>query len=342
MKLLYNTIGGALMPGLGIETLPRPPNGKAGWPWTEESRQLSPTMREGRALPKISIVTPSYNQGQFLEETIRSVLLQNYPNLEYIIMDAGSTDNSVEIIKKYEPWLTYWVSEKDNGQSHAINKGFRISTGKILTWLNSDDLLLAGALGTAVRHFETPDSYDLIIGERLTLDAESCPIDRGTLTDFPVTRFQVLYMGRWPFYQESMFFTRRIWQRAGPLSEEYNLLFDFEFFLKCLNYGKAKPLTGTILGAWRRHGAQKICEERQEEIESELKKVFHLNRSRFVPPLLLRILSGIGRRTVWRNDLTLPVNRSSCAELGGQSIALLPRASEGGKISARDDIRAGL
>ena len=96
-------------------------------------------MPDGRSWPKISIVTPSYNQGEFLEETIRAVLLQNYPNLEYFIMDGGSTDNSVEIIKTYKPWLTYWVSEKDKGQADAINKGFERVTGDILAWLNSDD-----------------------------------------------------------------------------------------------------------------------------------------------------------------------------------------------------------
>jgi glycosyltransferase involved in cell wall biosynthesis len=309
---------GGQMPSLEIKALPHPPNGKAGWPWTKESRHLSPTMRDGIPWPKISIVTPSYNQGRFLEETIRSVLLQNYPNLEYIIMDGGSTDNSVEIIKRYESWLTYWVSEKDNGQTNAINKGFSTSTGEILTWLNSDDILLANALGTAVRHFEKPKCYDLIIGERLTLDSEGYPRSRGTLTAFPVTRFQVLYMGRWPFYQESMLFTRKVWQEAGPLSEEYDLLFDFEFFLKCLNYGKAKPLTGIILGAWRRHSAQKICKKRQEEIDRELKTILSLNRSRFVPHFLLKILSGIGRRTVRRNDLTLPVDRSFLTKFRGE------------------------
>lgn len=99
-----------------------------------------------KALPKISIVTPSFNQGQYIEQTITSVLKQNYPNLEYIIIDGGSTDDTVEIIKKYEKHLTYWVSEPDNGQSHAINKGLQKCTGQVFNWLNSDDFLEPDAL----------------------------------------------------------------------------------------------------------------------------------------------------------------------------------------------------
>lgn len=129
-----------------LKELPAPAKHKTGWPWTEESGRQPDKMPDGRPWPKISIVTPSYNQGQFIEETIRSVLLQGYPNLEYIIIDGGSTDNSVDIIKKYSPWLTYWVSEPDRGQSHAINKGLAHCTGEVFNWINSDDLLCPGAL----------------------------------------------------------------------------------------------------------------------------------------------------------------------------------------------------
>jgi len=132
-----------------LKDLPSPPAGKTGWPWTQESTRVPDRVPDGGLWPKISIVTPSYNQGRFIEEAIRSVLLQGYPDLEYIIMDGGSTDQTVEIIKKYEPWLAYWESELDRGQSHAINKGLLKSTGRLFNWHNSDDVLMPNSLATA-------------------------------------------------------------------------------------------------------------------------------------------------------------------------------------------------
>lgn len=132
-----------------LKDLPTPPPGKWGWPWTKKSEILPSQMPDGSLWPQISIITPSYNQGCFLEETIRSILLQGYPNLEYIVIDGGSIDDSVKIIEKYSPWIDYWISEKDRGQSDAINKGFAVSHGEICAYLNSDDLFLPGAL----KHF---------------------------------------------------------------------------------------------------------------------------------------------------------------------------------------------
>lgn len=141
------------MPWSEGSVYPPAPSDKVGWPWDSQLPELSAVMNDGRDWPKISIVTPSYNQGQFIEETIRSVLLQGYPNLEYIVIDGGSTDNSLEIIQKYEPWLRYWISEPDEGQADAIHKGFQRASGDLLAWQNSDDFYQLGAFQRIAEFF---------------------------------------------------------------------------------------------------------------------------------------------------------------------------------------------
>lgn len=153
-----------------LKDLPSAPAGKIGWPWTEQSKSLPDTAPDGRSWPKVSIVTPSYNQGQFIEEAIRSVLLQGYPNLEYIIIDGGSTDETIDIIKKYEPWLAYWESEPDRGQSHAINKGLEKSTGKLFNWHNSDDVLAPDSLAKMVRAMVKYPQAGYVHGRRIFID----------------------------------------------------------------------------------------------------------------------------------------------------------------------------
>ena len=212
---------------------PPPPPGKWGWPWTEYCAAVPPFMPDGRPWPRISIVTPSYDQGKYLEETIRSVLQQNYPNLEYFILDGGSTDNSVEIIRKYERWLTFWSSGKDGGQVDAINKGLAQCSGEITSWLNSDDHYRQDALRHAAEAFDPEGTHQIVIGERYNIGEDGSCLNRQTIGRSPVTRFQVLYMGRWPFYQESVFFRRELWEKVGGLSDTYQLLFDFDFFLRC-------------------------------------------------------------------------------------------------------------
>ena len=140
--------------------LPPPPSGKSGWPWTEESMPLPRHLPETGSWPRVTIVTPSFNQGRFLEETIRSVLLQGYPDMEYFVLDGGSTDNSVEIIEKYARWITFWTSEPDKGQSAAINRGLRMGSGMYATWINSDDLLCKDALSM---HFQRHPSGENVV-----------------------------------------------------------------------------------------------------------------------------------------------------------------------------------
>lgn len=185
--------------------------------------------------PKISIVTPSYNQAQFLEQTILSVLNQNYPNLEYIIIDGGSNDGSVEIIKKYEKYLSYWVSEKDKGQSNAINKGFQKSTGEILAWLNSDDTYLPETFYKVVKGFEQNPETDLIFGNIYFIDESDKRIGELRFTEFG---FDTLIYEGGNLHQTGTFWKKEIYKRVGGLNSNYKFCMDYDFFCRVAKVGK--------------------------------------------------------------------------------------------------------
>jgi len=213
-----------------LSELPDPPRGKKGWPWTEETLQLPETMPGGQPWPRVSIVTPSYNQGRFIEETIRSVLLQGYPELEYIIIDGGSADNSVEIIKKYEKWLAYWVSEPDRGQSHAINKGFDKASREIYAWLNSDDYLLKDALKNVALAYNAHPEAGGWFGGCLQVSI----VGKTLLTVHP-NRLDAEGLAVWgenAVTQPSCFFSRVAWQNCGPLDESLNYAMDLDLWVK--------------------------------------------------------------------------------------------------------------
>ena len=248
-----------------LKDLPPPPPGKTGWPWTEESPQLPDTMPDGRPWPKISIVTPNYNYGRFLEETIRSVLLQGYPNLEYIIIDGGSTDNSVEIIKKYEPWLAYWVSEPDRGQSDAINKGFKKATGDILGWINSDDLYLPGALRRVALMF-AKTGCDILSGNTVYLE-NGCRSVKKRPTLFSVGKMLRTY--RSPAPQPSTFWLRECWDMYGPLDVHLHYRMDWALFL-CFAASDLKWVScDEDLVLFRRHADQKTGSWRNPHFHEE-------------------------------------------------------------------------
>lgn len=238
-----------------LSELPPPPSDKTGWPWTEESPQLPDTMPDGSPWPRISIVTPSFNQGQFIEETIRSVLLQGYPNLEYIIIDGGSTDNSVDIIKKYEPWLAYWVSEKDRGQSHAINKGFERCEGDFITFQNSDDYYLKSVFGDVAIRWRQFQQVGAIIGSFYYSDKykmQDTFIVPYLPNEGPID-LVLTSPNRWRLHQVSTFFTKNALDSVGRfVREDLNYTMDRELLYRvCRNYKVL--LTDIPYGVFRWH-----------------------------------------------------------------------------------------
>lgn len=208
-------------------------------------------------LPRISIVTPSYNQGQYLESTIVSVLNQNYPDLEYIIIDGGSTDNSLEIIKKYENRITYWVSEKDLGQYNAINKGFALSTGEIMAWINADDMYCPWAFGIVADVMSQLKEVEWLttlfpLTYNSNDQAIACFMSPGYNKElFYEGSYCGLFSDRQIHYiqQESTFWRRSLWERSGGrLSEEIDLAADFDLWARFYEisdlYALRTPLAG--------------------------------------------------------------------------------------------------
>ncbi len=215
-----------------LSELPPPPVGKRGWPWTQDcsvqdSMEISSHNKRAEInWPKVTIVTPVYNQGEFLEETIRSVLLQGYPNIEYIIVDDGSTDHSVEIIRKYEKYLAWWTSQENRGQSCALNRGFARTTGVIHAYLNSDDIYEPGALYACARAFKK--GYRFVVG-RVRYFQEG-------LGYWPVPQAKANSLAEWltpcPISQPGCFWASELHRKVGEFREDLHYFMDYDFWLR--------------------------------------------------------------------------------------------------------------
>ena len=229
-----------------LNELPAPPEGKTGWPWTEETIPAGAADGSDENLPRISIVSPSFNQWHYLEECIRSVLLQGYPDIELIIHDGGSKREVIEIFEKYDPWISYWVSEADRGQSHAVNKGNLRSTGKIIFWLNSDDIILPGAFRKVAEAFRDNPECKIVSGQAYSID------DRSEVTGKIPSYFKdwdeiVTNPGN-SLRQVSTFFRREIFDDCGMLDANPKLAMDTDLLVRFTEHSKPIVLSDFLAG----------------------------------------------------------------------------------------------
>ncbi|MGB0063093.1 MAG: glycosyltransferase family 2 protein, partial [Terracidiphilus sp.] len=230
--------------------LPKPLQGKAGWPWTEESERLADAMPDGTPWPKITVVTPLLNQRQFIEETIRSILLQGYPDVEHIVIDGGSTDGSLDVIGLYSQWVQC-VVQKGEGQSAAINRGFRLATGHLIGWQNSDDFYGADSFCQAALAAEERPDCDIFNGtvrgfhgqdSRPPWIFESCnEFSQEKLLD------EVCVMN------QSMFFRRAIFERGIFLRDDLHFAMDQDFFWRLSLEGFRYHRVPSLTGYYRQH-----------------------------------------------------------------------------------------
>lgn len=221
-------------------------------PLTVPARYLQQTAPQ--STPTISIVTPSYEQGRFLERTLYSVVGQKYPALEYVVQDGGSTDVTLDVLHRFEPLLTAWRSEPDRGQADAINRGFRQTTGELMGWLNSDDLLLPGALAHVASYFESHPDVDVVYGNRVIIDENDGQIGAWILPkhdDLAITLADYVP-------QETLFWRRSVWEACGgALDTSFAYALDWDLLLRFREAGAKIVRLPRFLGAFRIHPEQK-------------------------------------------------------------------------------------
>jgi glycosyltransferase involved in cell wall biosynthesis len=256
---------------------------------------------------KISIITPSFNQGEFIEETILSVLNQNYDNIEYIIIDGGSSDNTINIIKKYEHKIKYWISENDDGQTDAINKGFERSSGDILCWLNSDDVYLPGTIQNIVNYFNTNPTIDVVYGDLEIIDKSGLVLGIKKVIPYSF-RSQLFTASLIP--QPSSFWRASVTNRIGILNENYHYQMDYEYFVRMGAYNLNFGIIKKSLTQFRLHvGSKTITEYKklffidQIEIQSRYIHTFLQNKRILIILKYLYKLKVFIFRAIYRGDI---------------------------------------
>lgn len=268
----------------------------------QESRLIENTP----SCPKVSIITPSYNQAEFLERTILSVLNQGYSNLEYIIIDGGSSDGSLEIIKKYKRYLSYWVSEKDKGQSDALNKGFAKAIGDIVGWQNSDDIYLPGALKEAVEAFSARPGVDIVFGNAFMVDKDEKLICELKFTPFSLMTH--LYEGM-ALSNQSCFWKRDLFKKIGMFDTSIQFSMDYEFFLRAAVMGARFHHVRRSWGAFRLHEKAKTSLLRHVSTADHANIVNKYGMNKRLEPYIKRL--SLLRRTGYyaiQGDLRYIVN----------------------------------
>jgi glycosyltransferase involved in cell wall biosynthesis len=224
--------------------------------------------------PQISIVVPSFNQGRFIGQTLDSITSQNYPNLELIIVDGGSSDETLDVISRYSEHIKWWVSEPDNGQANAINKGMAQATGEILAWLNSDDCLMPGALFRVAQAFTSSKNIDVVYGHRVLINESGEDVGIWILPGH--RKFLLTYADFIP--QETMFWRSGLWTKvSGRLDESFRFAIDWELICRFIEAGAKFELIPAFLGQFRMHDMQKT----NAQIETDGFREMEIIRRRF-------------------------------------------------------------